>query len=190
MINRFKLSVVTAAVLAAAALTPATANANPHTIIRDCESHSDGYLHGKYSISDLNKALSVLPTDIDEYTDCRDTIQRAINAQSARSQPGSRGQSHTVSPSFPTLPAPPPPGPPSTPPPLNTPLNPHEWEQYDRAVRPPPANDHAIAPNSIPHHKPKQKHRIPGAILVPLSLMTSLVLSGGGWFMSRRVFFK
>ena len=44
-------------------------------MIRDCS--EDGVLNGKYSQSELDGALEQLPSDLDEYTDCRSVIRRA-----------------------------------------------------------------------------------------------------------------
>jgi len=62
------------AVLGALALVPA-AIASPMTVIRDCS--EDGILNDKYSQSELDGALDQLPSDLDEYTDCRAVIRRA-----------------------------------------------------------------------------------------------------------------
>ncbi len=73
------------ALLAALLLVPAAAHAaGPIEIIRDCE--DDGVLQGDYTAAELRKARSELPTDIDEYSDCRDVLgardQRAKTSSS------------------------------------------------------------------------------------------------------------
>jgi hypothetical protein len=73
------------ALLAALLVAPAASAAGPIQIIRDCE--DDGVLQGNYSASELRKARSELPTDIDEYSDCRDVLSRAITAATASSKP-------------------------------------------------------------------------------------------------------
>lgn len=77
------------AVLAAvaAAVSPALTSpafASPISVIRDCS--EDGVLNGKYSASELERALDQLPSDLDEYTDCRSVLRRA--------QLGSAGGKH------------------------------------------------------------------------------------------------
>lgn len=57
--------------LATAAPAPASSGA----VIRDCS--EDGILNGSYSQSELDGALEQLPSDLDEYTDCRSVIRRA-----------------------------------------------------------------------------------------------------------------
>jgi hypothetical protein len=44
-------------------------------LIRDCT--DDGHLSKSYSQKDYRDALKNLPTDVNEYTDCRDVIRRA-----------------------------------------------------------------------------------------------------------------
>jgi hypothetical protein len=56
-------------------LLPATTWASGDAVIRDCT--DDGVIQGKYSQKDYANALNNLPTDVDEYTDCRDVIKRA-----------------------------------------------------------------------------------------------------------------
>ncbi|HKN93394.1 MAG TPA: hypothetical protein VJU60_03600 [Thermoleophilaceae bacterium] len=70
----------------AAVLVPAqAAMASPQQVIRDCA--QDGKLDHHYSLSDLKKAEKKLPTDVDEYTNCRDVINQA-------EEQGSGGHSH------------------------------------------------------------------------------------------------
>jgi hypothetical protein len=54
---------------------PAVAGASPIDVIRDCS--EDGSLDRKYSQDDLSGALGQLPSDLDEYTDCRSVIRAA-----------------------------------------------------------------------------------------------------------------
>src|SRR3954447_16618370 len=56
-------------------LIPAAAYASGSAVIRDCT--DDGRLQGHYSQRDLRDALNSIPSDVDEYTDCRDIIRRA-----------------------------------------------------------------------------------------------------------------
>src|SRR5262245_13083369 len=62
------------AALALAVVAPA-AHASAKDVIRDCS--EDGVLNGHYSHSELTKALEQLPSDLDEYTDCRSVIRSA-----------------------------------------------------------------------------------------------------------------
>jgi hypothetical protein len=53
----------------------ASALASPIDVIRDCS--EDGSLGRHYSQNDLSGALRQLPSDLDEYTDCRSVIRAA-----------------------------------------------------------------------------------------------------------------
>jgi hypothetical protein len=68
-------------------VAPAGASATPEQVIRDCG--QDGTLNRKYSNSDLRKARDNLPTDLAEYSDCRDVISAAITGGSDKG--GGRG---------------------------------------------------------------------------------------------------
>ncbi len=57
---------------------PAANAASTTQILRDCA--DDGVLQGSYSPSELRRARQNIPTDTDEYTDCRDVLARAAVA--------------------------------------------------------------------------------------------------------------
>jgi hypothetical protein len=83
-----------AAVLAASLLAlthVAPAHASPASVIRDCS--EDGVLNGKYSQSELDGALEQLPSDLDEYTDCRAVIRSAQLGSAGRKHRAARGAS-------------------------------------------------------------------------------------------------
>jgi len=56
---------------------PAAAHASGAAVIRDCA--ADGKLNKTYSQKDLQSADKNLPSDIDEYTDCRSVIRAAMH---------------------------------------------------------------------------------------------------------------
>ena len=68
---------------------PAANAASTTQILRDCA--DDGVLQGDYKPSELRKARQNIPTDTDEYTDCRDVLARAAAAGVAGSGSGSGG---------------------------------------------------------------------------------------------------
>jgi hypothetical protein len=72
---------------AAVLATPATAEASPQGVIVDCA--KDGKLDHHYSLGDLKKAEKQLPSDVDEYTNCRDVINQAEVQASGSSHKGS-----------------------------------------------------------------------------------------------------
>jgi hypothetical protein len=65
--------------LAAATAVPAVAAPSP--VIADCNSH--GKLTQHYSVAQLHTALSAMPADVQEYTDCYNVIQNQLEAQVA-----------------------------------------------------------------------------------------------------------
>jgi hypothetical protein len=70
---------------------PAANAASTTQILRDCA--DDGVLQGDYSPSELRKARQNIPTDTDEYTDCRDVLARAAAAGVASKGGGGAGGS-------------------------------------------------------------------------------------------------
>jgi hypothetical protein len=80
--------ILLAAALAAAVVAP-YAHASGRQVIRDCS--EDGVLNGKYSQGELQDALHNLPSDLDEYTDCR-AIIRAAQLAAARRGHGKVGR--------------------------------------------------------------------------------------------------
>jgi hypothetical protein len=80
------------ALLAALLLVPTAQAAGPTEILRDC--FDDGVLQGKYTSAELRNARAKMPTDIDEYSDCRDVLSRAI-AATASSSGGGNGSGST-----------------------------------------------------------------------------------------------
>ena len=70
---------------------PAANAASTTQILRDCA--DDGVLQGDYKPAELRKARQNIPTDTDEYTDCRDVLARAAAAGVAGSgsSPGGTG---------------------------------------------------------------------------------------------------
>jgi hypothetical protein len=79
---------VVALALLASAIFAAPALGSARDVIRDCS--EDGVLNGNYSHSELAKALDQLPSDLDEYTDCRAVIRDA-ELRSARKGKGGPG---------------------------------------------------------------------------------------------------
>jgi hypothetical protein len=78
--------------LACALIAPASSHASPGAVIRDCA--DDGRLQGHYSPSDLRRAQSELPSDLNEYSDCASVIANAIPGASGKRGGGSGGGGH------------------------------------------------------------------------------------------------
>jgi hypothetical protein len=70
------------AVALIALTVPAAAQASGFDVIRDCA--RDGRLDGSYSNAELKEARDNLPSDLDEYSDCREVINGAITSGSDR----------------------------------------------------------------------------------------------------------
>lgn len=64
---------------ALAATTPGAALAASSPAIADCTAH--GRLTQHYSVAQLHNALSAMPADVQEYTNCYDVIQNALLAE-------------------------------------------------------------------------------------------------------------
>jgi hypothetical protein len=84
-----KTSLLFAMAALVAVLLPAAAQASPGQVIRDCA--DDGQLQGSYSNEDLRQARDNLPSDLDEYSDCREVIGAAIGSGGAGKRGGSNG---------------------------------------------------------------------------------------------------
>jgi hypothetical protein len=74
----------------------ATALAGSGTaVIRDCT--DDGVLEGHYTQKQLRDALSSIPSDVDEYTNCREVIRRAALAAAGGGGKGGGGSTSSGS---------------------------------------------------------------------------------------------
>lgn len=168
-------SLLLTALLGVAFVTTSTANASISAIIRDCETHSDGQLHNAYSLRDLRHARQNIPADIDEYSDCRDVISRALNAALGR---GPRsGQTSAGVGSF---------GNPAAVVPTAK-----ERGQIERATRGPRTPlrvaGKPILPGAIGLKRFAPRHAIPPAVAFPLSLVGLLGMTTGGWGMKKKI---
>ena len=88
-----RISFALALTLLVSVLVAAPAFGSARDVIRDCS--EDGVLNGHYSHSELAKALDKLPSDLDEYTDCRAVI-RSAELASANKHKGGPGVPNTV----------------------------------------------------------------------------------------------
>jgi hypothetical protein len=80
--NRLARHLLIVCALALVAL-PAPAFASADQVVRDCV--YDGKLDHHYSNAELRRARDHMPSDADEYSDCRDVIAAAIKGGSDRS---------------------------------------------------------------------------------------------------------
>jgi hypothetical protein len=70
--RRHRLASIFAALLVALLALPAFAQASGQDVIRDC--FDDGHIDGDYSQGEYQDAQDNLPSDVDQYSDCRDVI--------------------------------------------------------------------------------------------------------------------
>jgi hypothetical protein len=78
--------VMACVVLLGLAAAPVASAQSTIAVLRDCA--DDGVLQGSYSSAELRKARQNIPTDTDEYTDCRDVLARALAETVASSHAG------------------------------------------------------------------------------------------------------
>jgi hypothetical protein len=151
----------------ATALTGAEAVlASPIDVIRDCS--DDGKLDKHYSQKELKGALNNLPSDLDEYTDCR-TVIRAAQLAGARKAPGKgNGLLDLVD--------------------RNSPPSGAEQRHLDRATHSPSSvtiGGERVAPGGGPLAAAFGTE-IPGWLLAALIAFALGMLSGGGFAAQRR----
>jgi hypothetical protein len=88
--RRHRLSTIFAALLVALLAVPAFAQASGQDVIRDC--YDDGHIDGNYSPDEYQDAQDNLPSDVDQYSDCRDVIAQG-QAGGGKDSNGSSGGS-------------------------------------------------------------------------------------------------
>lgn len=92
MVSMLRL-VLACVVLLGLVAAPAASAQSTIRVLRDCA--DDGVLQGSYSPAELRKARQNIPTDTDEYTDCRDVLARALAEALAGSGAGGIGGDST-----------------------------------------------------------------------------------------------
>jgi hypothetical protein len=70
------------------AAPPALADATRNKILRECQT---GRLTGDYSAREIRDARNNIPDDLDQYTDCRDVLTRALLSRAGGGDSGSGG---------------------------------------------------------------------------------------------------
>jgi hypothetical protein len=76
-------------VLACLLILPAAAGASGRSVVRDCT--DNGQIDSSHSQSDYKDALHSLPSDVNEYTDCRQIIEQSKRRDARKSDNGSSG---------------------------------------------------------------------------------------------------
>ncbi|MBA2349630.1 MAG: hypothetical protein H0V81_15190, partial [Solirubrobacterales bacterium] len=67
-------TMLAAAALLLASPSGALAAGGGAAAVQDCQ---DGKIDGSYTAAEYREALASIPTDVDEYTDCRDVLRAA-----------------------------------------------------------------------------------------------------------------
>jgi hypothetical protein len=87
MLLRLALASCVTAVLLTAAASPALAGTR-EKILQECQ---NGSLTGDYTAREIRDARNNIPTDIDQYSDCRDVLSRALAAKAGGGGGGGGG---------------------------------------------------------------------------------------------------
>lgn len=95
-LTRTRLILPLLAIAALAAPAAATAKGGDD-VIRDCA--QDGDLDGNYSQDELDEAYNNMPSDIDEYSNCREVIERARERESGGAENGAGSAPGALAPS-------------------------------------------------------------------------------------------
>lgn len=147
------------------AVEAATA-ASTTQILRDCA--DDGVLQGTYTPSELRKARKNIPTDTDQYTDCRDVITRAANRKAAAASGGGDGAANAVGRD--------PGGPPEVP---QTPDDQKALDEaYARGHDPVEVDGRRLVPGAAGLTAAAARTDLPPTLIVALILLGGLALAG------------
>ena len=85
--RRHRLASIIATLLVALLALPAFAQASGQDVVRDC--FDDGHIDGNYSQGEYQDAQDNLPSDVDQYSDCRDVIAQGQAGGGKRSNSNS-----------------------------------------------------------------------------------------------------
>jgi hypothetical protein len=146
-------------------------------IIADC--YEDGKLDGNYSPSEIRDARNNLPADIDQYSDCRDVLARALGGTGDKRVGGDGGGplggGGDSGPSEPL-----------------TPSGPDEQAELDKAAisggeGPVQVGDGTVVPGAAGFASDAARNTIPTTLLAVLILLGVAALAAAVPFVRRRV---
>lgn len=147
-------------------LAPAVAGAGAQggkKLIQDCA--DDGEVNGTYTPSDFTYALKHLPTDLDEYTNCRAAIERAqLGVAGKRPGGGGTGGGPLGGGALGDLTAP-------------TPQEKAAIAQAARRAQPVRVAGNRISPGGRALFASSRAHSLPGSVLLLLILIAAAVLA-------------
>jgi hypothetical protein len=156
---------------------PAAMAGTRDKIIADC--YDDGKLDGNYSPSEIRDARNNLPADIDQYSDCRDVLARALGGTGDKRVGGDRGGPLGG-------------GGDSGPPQPLTPSGPDEQAALDKAAlgggdAPVQVGDGTVVPGAAGLASDAARNTIPAPMLAVLILLGVAALAAAVPFVRRRV---
>ena len=172
-------------------------------ILRDCA--DDGRLEGDYSASKMRDARNNIPAELEEYSDCRDVLSRAISAKTSASNNnggdtsgsgaggatnnsgGTGGGGTTTDPGVSTTPDARPQRTGKDQGVVTGPSTPEDWKAIDGAIEqgadPVPVNGRPISPAAS-----VGRNGIPGTLVVVLALLAAASIAVTVPFVRRRAF--
>jgi hypothetical protein len=141
-------------------------------IVRDC--FDDGDLDGNYTASQIRDARNNLPADVDQYSDCRDVLTRALGGSGTKNTSG--GGPFGAGASGPSEPL--------------TPSGPAEQQALDDAVasggeEPVQVGDGTVVPGASGFEAGATRSDIPGTLLTALILLAVAALAAAAPYARR-----
>jgi hypothetical protein len=176
-----KVCALFAVLVAVCLAAPSGALASGKQVIRDCT--DDGALSKSYSQQDYKDALAHLPTDVDEYTDCRDVIRHAQLGGAGGTRNDGNGGGSAGGGGFGG----------SGGGPTATPGSPQEQGDVAKArsgsdSTPVTVAGRTVTPGASRFTSGDLHNSLPTPILVALIMLGAGTVAGGGWAARRRVF--
>jgi hypothetical protein len=134
-------------------------------IVEDC--FEDGDLDGNYTASQIRDARNNLPADVDQYSDCRDVLTRALGGSGTKTTGGGGGPFGAGA-SGPSEPL--------------TPSGPAEQQALDEAVesggeQPVQVGDGTVVPGASGFEAGAARSDIPGTLLTALILLAAVAIA-------------
>jgi hypothetical protein len=162
-------------VLALLVAAPAAMAGTRADIIADC--YDNGSLDGDYTPSQIRDARNNLPADIDQYSDCRDVLSRALGGSGTKGVTGGSGGTGGGE------------GAPAAPP---APPSPDEQQALDSAAgtggdAPVQVGDSTIVPGASGFAAGAAHPALPASLLVALILLGLIALAVAAPYARKRV---
>jgi hypothetical protein len=142
-------------------------------IVEDC--FEDGDLDGSYTASQIRDARNNLPADVDQYSDCRDVLSRALGGSGTESTGGGFGFGGGGAPSEPL-----------------TPSGPAEQQELEEAIaqggeEPVQVGDSTVIPGASGFEAGAARSDIPSTLLTALILLGLAAIAAAAPYARRTV---